>query len=201
MKRIISLFTLLLLICTLSACNKEEQVQEPEPEQVENTIAESELTEREKLLLSSTSEVSFVFDFNVDETFKKVSVWVDRYEFGQLEVENINHITTDIDKKGMITFSTTQVPGNEDKSIFKSFANANGSSSLQKMERTKQGTWGSNPNTNIPISGEKVLAVISFSNGNGMSSLPEEFYEDVENNLDKIKDYDAVYILRSEFIK
>lgn len=201
MKRIISLLTLLLFVCILSACNKEEQVQEPGLKQAVNTIAESVLTEREKSLLSTTSEVSFVFDFNVDESFKQVSVWVDRYEFGQLEVENINHITTDIDKKGMITFSTTQIPGDEDKSIFKTFTNGGGSTSLQKMERAKQGTWGSNPNTNIPISGEKVLAVISFSNGDGMSSLPEEFYEDVENNLDKIKDYDAVYILRSEFIK
>ncbi|WP_313891182.1 hypothetical protein [Psychrobacillus sp.] len=201
MKRIVSLFTLLLFVCILSACNKEEQVQEPGLKQVVNTIAESELTEREKSLLSATSEVSFVFDFNVDETFKQASVWVDRYEFGQLEVENINHLTTTIDKKGLITFFTTQVPGNEDKSIFKTFANGSGSTTLQKMERAKQGYWESNPNTEIPMSGEKVLAVIIFSNGNGMSSLPEDFYEDVENNLDQIKDYDAVYVLRSEFIK
>jgi len=32
-----------------------------------------------------------------------------------------------------------------------------------------------------------------------MSSLSTEFYQDVDKHIDKLKDYDTVYLLRGEF--
>ncbi|WP_077602911.1 hypothetical protein [Oceanobacillus sojae] len=63
---------------TLAACGQNESDA--------NTISISELTEREDVILSVTSEQSFVFDFNIDDEYKEVAVWIEKYEAGNLVV-------------------------------------------------------------------------------------------------------------------
>lgn len=77
MKR--SLFTpiLILLVASLGACDRYNS-------KSENTLFEANLTEREQGILSATAEKSFVFDFNTDGKYKKVSVWVEKYESGKM---------------------------------------------------------------------------------------------------------------------
>ena len=43
-----------------------------------------ELTAREKAILENSSEHSFLIDFNVDDTYKEMSVWVKNMNLANL---------------------------------------------------------------------------------------------------------------------
>ena len=60
-----------------------------------NTVSDAKLTEREKVILSSMADKSFVFDFKVDDKYEEVAVWVEKYESGNL-VGEVNCISTEI---------------------------------------------------------------------------------------------------------
>ncbi|QFF98613.1 hypothetical protein PB01_07080 [Psychrobacillus glaciei] len=196
MKRILIVISLALLVVCLGACNKEIQST--------NTLAEAKLTDKEKFLLSSTSDKSFVFDYKVDKKYKQVSLWVDKYEFGKLVEEKLNNMLTEIDGTGMIIFSTSQTIAEQKESTINiSVNNYNGFSTIRTqliIPKVMQSTWGSNPSEYIPIADKMVLASICYSNGHGMSSLTNDFYSDIDNRLYEIKDYDVVYVLRAEFL-
>ena len=90
MKRRVLFFAMLtMLVFTLVACddgNSNLKI---------NTVSDAKLTEREEVILLSTADKSFVFDFNVDDNYKDVAVWVEKYELGKL-VGEVNHISTQI---------------------------------------------------------------------------------------------------------
>ncbi|MEK4485271.1 hypothetical protein MHH81_06650 [Psychrobacillus sp. FSL H8-0484] len=193
MKRILILFTLSLLFLSLSACNEE------------NTLAETELSEREQVLISSVSDQSFVFDFQTGEEYKQITIWVDKYEFGELVDEKISEMTTDIEHNGTIIFTNSPIPDERIETIFTIIVSSDkGSSSsrvVQKLKSTEQSTWGSNPMENIPLEETATLASISYANGHGRSSLSSDFYTDLDKHLNEIKEYDVVYVLKSKFHK
>lgn len=193
MRRILFLITISIFFLLLSACNEE------------NTFAGAELSERDQALISTVSEQSFVFDFQIEEEYKQITVWVDKYEFGELVDEKISEMTTDIERNGMIIFTITPIPDDRNETIFGiSVSSDKGSSSsrgVQKLIGTEQSAWGSNPMENIPLEGTATLASISFANGHGMSSLSSDFYTDLDKHLNEIKEYDVVYVLKSEFHK
>ncbi|SES35555.1 hypothetical protein [Psychrobacillus sp. OK032] len=197
MKKVVIGVSLVLLLLFLGACNNETKLN--------NALTEVQLTDREKFLLSATSDQSFVFDFHADSKYKQISVWVDQYEFGKLVGEKIIHLTMDIEENGTLIFSTFENIGEEENVKFNISVksnNASGGNSRTHVERmTNQSTRGSNPLEEIPINGNVVLATISKSNGNGMSSLSSEFYTDLDNRLGEISNYDVVYVLKSEFLK
>ena len=196
MKKFSLFITLLLFIACLGACNKEALLA--------NTLVEVKLTDREKFLLSSTSDKSFVFDYKVDKKYKQVSLWVDKYEFGKLVEEKLNNTVIDINNKGTIIFSISSKLVDQKESTFNisvgSEGGYSGSSTKQMIPTGRQSTWGSNPSESIQISNKIVLASICYSNGQGMSSLTKAFYTEIDNHLNEIKDYDIVYVLRAEFL-
>lgn len=196
MKRISLVISFALFIVCLGACNKEIQAT--------NTIAEAKLTDKEKFLLSSTSDKSFVFDYSVDKKYKKVSLWVEKYEFGKLVEEKLNNILTEIDNKGTIIFSVSPTLIDEKGSTFNisvgSVGGHSGSSTRQMIPTGMASTWGSNPSESVQISDKMVLASICYSNGQSMSSLTKDFYSEINNRLNEIKNYDVVYVLRAEFL-
>ncbi|UOQ48715.1 hypothetical protein MUN88_00695 [Gracilibacillus caseinilyticus] len=61
-----------------------------------------ELTEREEAILSITSDQSYVFDFDVDNKYKEVVVWVEKYETGKLANDKIIDFKTVIENNGSI---------------------------------------------------------------------------------------------------
>ncbi|MFF2753942.1 hypothetical protein ACFVR1_09370 [Psychrobacillus sp. NPDC058041] len=197
MKRISLVISLVLFMICIGACNKE--IQET------NTLAEAKLTDKEKFLLSSTSDKSFVFDYKVDKKYKKVSLWVEKYEFGKLIEEKLNSIVTEIDNEGTIIFSISPTLVDQKESTFNisvgSESGHSGSSTQQIMPTVLQSTWATNPSESVQISDKMVLASICYSNGQGMSSLSKDFYSKIDNRLNEIKNYDVVYVLRAEFLK
>lgn len=204
MKRILFFVVSTLLAVPLGACTNNNL-------NSENTVSEVELTEREKAILSTTAEQSFIFDFNIDDTYKAVSVWVEKYEFGERVTNNkVNQISTQIKDEGTIIFTTSKMFNNTHQSLFNigvSTKGTNGSTSkLETISEDVSGDyssmWGSNLAKNTPISGEMVLATIIHSkSGGGMSTLSSDFYKDVDGHIEEIKDYDVVYLLISKFKK
>ncbi|GGA24714.1 hypothetical protein [Psychrobacillus lasiicapitis] len=195
MKKVL-ISSIVLFLLLLGACTNKTTLN--------NALSEVQLTDREKFLLSSTSEQSFVFDFQADQKYKQISVWVDQYAFGKLVGEKINRLTMDIDEKGTLIFTTSQNVAEEKVkfNIGVQSKSASGKNSMTQREKTtNQSIWGSNPSEEIPIDGIIVLASISSSNGHGMSSLSPAFYTDFENHLAEIANYDVVYVLKSEFLE
>lgn len=201
MNRILFTAILIVLVFSLSACDNNNS-------KSDNTLSEAKLTEREKGILSTTTDKSFVFDFNVDSTYKKASVWIEKYEFGKRVGNQINHITTEIKDKGTLIFAISETTDN--KSMFTvSINNDGGTSSSSSLEMiTEDGrlegfgsVGGSNLATNKIIKGEMVLASICYSKKASMRTLSPDFYRDVDRHINEIKDYDIVYLLKSEFTK
>jgi len=200
MKKII--FTILiLLVFSLCACTNNP-----------NTISEAKLTKREKVILSTTSYRSFIYDFNVDSSYKKLSVWVEKYEFGKLVENKISQITTGIKDNGTIIFAISKTLNNQnqDQSVFTNSINSDGalseSNSLETiMNGGIEGVMGissSNQTENMPIKNNIVLASMCYQKGvHGMYALTDDFYRDVNKHISEIKDYDVVYLFRAEFTK
>jgi hypothetical protein len=169
-----------------------------------NTVSDAKLTEREKVILSSTADQSFVFDFNVDDEYKDVTVWVEKYESGNL-VGEVNHISTEIKNQGTIIFTTSKTTEESNQAIFTISINSDGSTgtgwSPEKITKDDLGVvWGSNPLDNISIMDKMVLASICYSRSKeGISTLSTDFYSDVDSYMNELKNYDVVYLLRSEF--
>jgi len=199
MKKMIFTTILILLFFSLSACTNNQ-----------NTISEAKLTKREREILSTTSYRSFVYDFNVDSNYKKLSVWVEKYEFGKLVENKISQITTGIKDNGTIIFAISKTLDNQKQSVFTINISSDGatseSSSLETiMNGGLEGVMGiaaSNQTENMPIKNKIVLASMCYQKGvHGMYVLTDDFYRDVNKHISEIKDYDVVYLLRAEFIK
>jgi hypothetical protein len=191
-----------MLFCSFSACTKIQKSN--------NTISEVKLTKRENAILSTTSDQSFVYDFNVASNYKELSVWIEKYEFGKLVGDKINHITSGIKEDGTIIFTTSKTPTNQNQSLFNMSINSDGSTSASNQVETifKDGLEGvtsisgSNQTENNPIQHNIVLASICYKkDGSRMVSLTDYFYRDVNKHIDEIRDYDVVYLLRADFIK
>ena len=168
-----------------------------------NTVSDAKLTEREKVILSSTADKSFVFDFKVDDKYKEVAVWVEKYESGNL-VGEVNRISTEIKNKGTIIFTTSNPIEESNQAIFTISINSDGSTGTGWFTETitdeLSAVWGSNSLGSISVMDKMVLASICYSNSNkGISTISTDFYSDVDSHINELKNYDVVYLLRSEF--
>lgn len=61
--------------------------------------------------------------------------------------------------------------------------------------------WGNLQGQNNSIEGELVLANIGYSSDGSMSSLSADFYQDFEDHMDELEEYDVAYLLKAEFKK
>ncbi|MGM0889501.1 MAG: hypothetical protein ACQEW5_21740 [Bacillota bacterium] len=199
MKKIYLSIILSLLPFSLVACKSDEP-------KSENILSVPELTAREKAILENSSEHSFLIDFNVDDTYKEMSVWVEKYEFGKLVEPEMGRMTTGIEKNGTIIFTTSKTVDEQDLSMFNiTIQNGDGTAtatSPEKIEKKDAGVWGSAGKLKINSTNKLALASICYSSGNeGIRSLSADFYGDTEGHMDELKEYDVVYLLRSEFTK
>ncbi|MDM5220873.1 hypothetical protein QUF86_09055 [Peribacillus sp. NJ11] len=199
MKKIFLSIIISLLSLSLVACKADG----PKPE---NILSVPELTAREKAILESSSEHSFLIDFKVDDTYKEMSVWVEKYEFGKLVEDEKGRMTTGVEKNGTIIFTTSKTDDDQDQSMFNtSIQNDDGLISAtypESIDRKDTSVWGSPDKININSTTKLALASICYSSGNeGIRSLSTDFYGDMDGHMDELKEYDVVYLLRSEFTK
>lgn len=205
MKRILLMSILALLALFIGACDNSN----PKSEAPVNKIVEANLTDREEAILTNTAEKSFVFDFNVvGRPYKELSVWVEKYEYGKLVDERVGGLRSGIEEKGTIIFTTSR-PMENGQSIFNMSISSSGSTgTVTNFEAVPDvnemaSTWGSNTIEENAIGSEMVLSSICYSNADdgNMHSLSPDFYNDVDSNINEIKDYAIVYLLRAEFIE
>ena len=198
MKRLFIIVALLVFV--LSACVNNNAKS--------NTISAVELTERENAILSTTSDNSFVFDFNIDSEYKEVSVWIEKYELGKLVDDEISSLTTQVEENGSIIFATSKADGSRKQHTFNIGISGNDSmSSISNIETNlddldaMSSVWDNLQEENNSIEGEVVLASICYSSDGSMSSLTTDFYKDVDGHMNELEDYDVVYLLKAEFNK
>ncbi|MFN7253500.1 MAG: hypothetical protein ACK4M9_22405 [Anaerobacillus sp.] len=201
MKKLLNITIVTMLAFTLSACGNNVK---------SNTIVNAELTDREKGILLTTSDHSFVFDFNIDSEYTEASVWFEKYEFGKLVDEQTGQLLTKIMNNGSIIFTITESEAVENQQLFNvGISSDDGTASVKisniistKSTDGMSSVWGS-INEEMDITNENlVLASIRYSWGEGgMRSLSSEFYKDVEGQINEIENFEVVYLLRSKFMK
>jgi len=186
-----------MLLFALSACDNGSSSKT-------GTISDAELTEREKAILEATANQSFVFDFNAGDEYKELAVWVEKYESGKL-VGEVNHISMELKNKGTIIFATSNTAEESDQAIFTVSISSGGSTgsswNAETIPNEHLGAlWGSNHVGEISAGKKLVLASILYSDSeDGISTLSTGFNHDMESHMDELKNYDVVYLLRSEF--
>ena len=111
MKKIFLSIILSLLSLSLAACKADDP-------KSENNLSVPELAAREKTILENTAEHSFLTDINVDDTYKEMSVWVEKYEFGKLVDPEMGRMTTAVKDNGMIIFTTSKTVADQKLSMF-----------------------------------------------------------------------------------
>lgn len=188
-----------LLVFNFSACDNKKT----------NTISVGVLTERETAILSTTSDKSFVFDFNIDSEYKKASVWIEKYELGELVNDKLSYMVTQVEGNGSIIFVMSKMIKNQKQRMFNigisskdSLSSISGYDQISDDLENKSSVWGSFPGENISLDGQVILASICYSNDRtGISSLSNGFYSNADGQMNELKNYDVVYLLKVEFLK
>ncbi|ARK21904.1 hypothetical protein CSV69_06925 [Sporosarcina sp. P26b] len=174
-----------------------------------NKLTIPELTDREKQILETATNTAFVFDYTADQTYTDVSLWVEKYEKGKLVAEPISELKTPLpgeSTKGSIIMTVTQTL--EQELLFSaSVSDAKGSASVSNQEELEElkdmaSLFNTNPQEGLPLSDNMLLAGLIYTSttaGSPTSALSSDFYEQKDDYLDELKEYDVVYILRASF--
>ncbi|NGP43784.1 hypothetical protein G4V62_02025 [Bacillaceae bacterium SIJ1] len=199
MKKICTTLTIVLVVFALGACSDPKA----------DAISYAELTEREDAILSTISDQSFVFDFNVDSPYEEVSVWIEKYELGELVNEQVSQVTTDIKESGSIIVASSKNDHEKHKAFHLSVRSNNSFASVEgfdedaaELENMSSSSWGPHMGEITVDEGEIVLGHIVYSNdANNMSISVANFYEDVKERKKTLEDIDVAYLLKAEFMK
>ena len=204
MKKLIFGLIAIVFVLSLTACNNIKTKT--------NIISETQLTDREKVFLSAGNNQYFVFNFSVDDTYKWVKVWVERYEFGG-KASNSSELSAALseNKEGMIL---AEVSGFEKmKNNWTIVIDNGGATSIAESSqeyKTVEDTsyskvWGTNNSKDISINDNEILlSSICYeyiNKSNSISSLTDEFYNNPDENINEIANYDLVYLLKCKFYK
>lgn len=197
-------FGILILITifafVLSACDSDSSNTKADT----NTISSTDLSKMEKAILSTTSDDSFVFNFNIDNKYNEMSVQIEKYKKGDLVDDKLTQISLEVsDGKGAIIITSQKDNAEVNHPTFNIGINSGGStgstSVLDNDVDNKKGATGSFQENEISIEdGEAVLAGIVISkNENTSMSFRSNFYEE-SSEMEK---YDVVYLFIAKLIK
>ncbi|MHA6253088.1 hypothetical protein [Oceanobacillus sp. CAU 1775] len=201
MNKIFVNILLVLFLIVLSACTNNSS---------NNTISLAELTDREDSILSTTTDKAFIFDFETDGEYEIVSVWIEKYESGELIDELLNELTSQIDENGSIIITIPKTMNTGKQHTFNIGVGSNGTTgSLSNYDTNSielsnmASVWGNFPGELSIDDDELLLAHICYTQDEygRMSSLSTDFYDDPEANIDKLEEYDVVYLFKAVFVK
>ncbi|QKY71419.1 hypothetical protein [Lentibacillus sp. CBA3610] len=180
----------------LSACDSDSSNTKTDT----NTISSTDLSKMEKAILSTTSDESFVFNFNIDNKYNEMSVHVEKYKKGELVDDKLTQISLEVsDGEGTIIITSQKDNAEVNHSAFNigiSSGGSTGSTSVLDNDVEKKGTMGTFQENEISIeNGEAVLSGIAISNNeNNSMSFRSNFYEDSS----EMKKYDVVYLFKAK---
>ncbi len=193
-KRVKNLIMLLVFILLLVGCNQEIN---------NNKINYSKLSDEEKSiinLLSSSSEID-IFDFEVDDTYTSVSVWIDIYENGVLKSDSGIFKSSISDSIGKLAL----VLDKELNSEWLVSYSSGGSTSSNKLQvendflsdnQYSRATTLLTEEIEIDKSDEIVLKAYMYQKGGSTSVYNAQHYvEDKE----VLKEYDYIILVKAKF--
>ncbi|MDG5472800.1 hypothetical protein P6709_13665 [Jeotgalibacillus sp. ET6] len=189
------LISLLAAIPLLNACNEDEM----------NTVRKAELSDREKSILSASSNHYSIFDYTAGDEFSELNLWIEEYENGEL-IKNVANVIVSVSEEGSIIFSSNDVyledPDKSLLSINLSVTNEDGNGStsftVEPPEDSSRISAEYGEET-LPIEGEIILSYFAYSNDDIVSSLAESYFEDPDANAALLKQYDAIYVMKGKF--
>lgn len=191
------MFLLVLVVLVLTACSSETG---------ENKVQPAKLTDKEEVLLTTLTNTSFMFDYEVTSDVSEVRVWAEKYEAGKLVDEHVVDLMTEAtEKTGSIVIATINNE-NEQKTQQHhiGIGDKSGSGSTVVTDEMSQETdgmmmvWGdlTEPRS-FDIGEELILATIAHSSDDtGISSLSNEFYKNADVDTEALVDYDFVYVYK-----
>jgi len=196
-------------VFTLSACwNNDGAANASKSFSRQSTIASADLTDREQAMISAMSDHAFVFDFELSKDYEEATVWLEKYEKGQLSNDGGPSMSSKVEGEGMIVFSTSSLASDPETQIFKVSISDDSGTGTGSFDQYHPYIEELGPmtlreyivNEKTPISeNDLVLASMVMVWSDSASTIRHEFYEDVEGNLSMIEDYDIVYLLRARF--
>lgn len=173
----------------------------------ENTIREAELSDREQAILTTTSERSLVYDFNMDISKKVAHVRIEKYEFGNLVEEDFVHTSTEIEETGSIVVTNTNSMADQNQILLNvGIASNDSTGALKTYDEINNEMAGASIHENAAADGidysegEVIIGSFAYSwDESGMSSIPQSFYEDPEANVQEIEEYELLYLIKASF--
>ncbi|MHB8064823.1 MAG: hypothetical protein ACYDG2_19725 [Ruminiclostridium sp.] len=205
MKKFLLVLATVVFLLSFTSCNTDQS-----DTKSNNSISETQLTDREKMFLSIGGNEYFIFDFKVDSQYNWVEVWVDRYEFGK-KVSIGSKLSAGLSKgkEGMIVTTVNELE--KMKQTWTIIVNNDGAKSTIKSSQEYKVVdyssfskiWGTNTSKIMPVNDKEIiLADICYkdqSKDNTMYSLTDKFYSNPEENIKEIENYDLVYLLKCKF--
>ena len=185
---------LLCLSILFSGCDERTQKSDP-------GIAVAKLSEREKDLLTTVTDQYFVCDYKIGTSYKKVSVWVEKYQSGKKVGEKLAHMTAEVKESGTLTYAISKTTDDQDTAFITGIdGNSSVSSDIEKRIKSSASIFESIPKAVITSDGELILASLCYQkDGNELRSLSSDFYSDADTNRDELQNYDTVYLFKSKF--
>ncbi|GAA0464910.1 hypothetical protein [Alkalibacillus silvisoli] len=185
---------IIVALLTLSACNND------------NTITSTDLSELENTILTVTSERSSVHEFNINDDYERVEVWVEKYVEGELVSGDSGGMRAGVQDDGYIIFGTEIDTDSKEFSYDLgvssggSIVSTKGNDLISEEQQTQASSWASKSSEEIPIDHEHELALaiatFTFSPDENMG-MPA----DILSNFDEHKDqFDVAYVLKLEFL-
>ncbi|WP_100010512.1 hypothetical protein [Lentibacillus sediminis] len=157
----------------------------------------------ESAILATASEQSFVIDFHKGSEYKNVSVWIEKYEDGELADDEIGRLSLMAEETGSIIFTLPKENEEEKNRTFNIGITSGGSTAsstgLDNNLDEKSSLRASFQVGETSLEeGEAVLAGIVYSDDeNGTTSISANFYED-PGEMEK---YDVVYLFKAAFVE
>lgn len=198
MEKTLWFFISILLLITLSACSSKNT----------NILYETKLTDREKAFLSGGNNQYFAFDYNVDDEYNYVEVWIDSYEFGR-KVSRSGGLAADLtERKGTVLAALNEFE--EEKHQWTIVINDTGSSKFieeypEYNNSLTSKMSGINSTKNISINENEItlasICYIGQNNDTAALSLTNEFYNNPDENMKENEKYNLVYLMKIKFYK
>ena len=195
---------LLILVSLVTVLNTTSCNTQTEKTYKQNTIYDVELSEDEKDVLDlvgARSEMD-IYEFNVDENFTELNIWLEVYKDGEL-LSRANEFSTDIKPgKGRIA---VKVEGEQQELWTIKYKDEESEASavfeLEEELKNNINSFSSNGNLDevIEVADDKeiILKKYLFSNGDSFNSFNNQYYAEQPS---VIKDYPYVYLLKCKII-
>lgn len=201
MKKFICILVFILLSSILIACSNQQIIEKPN----NNQIYQATLTEEEKDILSLVgfgNEMN-IYSFDVDNSYKTISIWLETYQNGELILTNNSTLTTLNITEGKLAIMVDKT------SNFKWKISQQDDDSLTSYTFNTFGDFETNGGYSISsgaldepvqITSDTtiVLRTYLFEDDDTVSIYGNQYYLE---HPEVLAEYDYVYLLKCQFLK